>query len=150
THAVMVAVKQMLADGLAPDDVDAITGPVMGHPKSATFRTGDIVGIDTLVHVADNCHAALKSDEEQGVFEVPAYIRLMVEKGLLGDKTRGGFYRKAKDGSLETFDPYTLAYRPRAGDPGIKKTIKDIEKVEAPAARVKRLVADPGKAGQFA
>jgi 3-hydroxyacyl-CoA dehydrogenase len=150
THAMMVAMHQMLTDKLAPEDIDAITGPAMGHPKSASFRTGDIVGIDTLVHVADNCHQSLVHDEERQVFEVPAYIRAMVEKKLLGDKTKGGFSRKGKDGSFETFDPYTLEYRAKGGDEAIKKAIKSIEKVEDPAARVKKLVADQGKAGQFA
>jgi 3-hydroxyacyl-CoA dehydrogenase len=150
THAMMVAIHQMLEDGLAPEDIDAITGPAMGHPKSASFRTGDVVGIDTLVHVADNCHHSLWHDEERKVFEVPSYIRAMVEKKLLGDKTKGGFSRKGKDGSFETFDPYKLEYRPKGGDEGIKKATKKIEKIEDPAARVKALIADPGKSGQFA
>jgi 3-hydroxyacyl-CoA dehydrogenase len=150
THAMMVAMHQMITDALAPEDVDAITGPAMGHPRSASFRTGDIVGIDTLVHVADNCFAALTGDEERAVFEVPAYIRTMVERKLLGDKTKGGFLRKGKDGGFETFDPYKLEYRAKGGDDGIKKAVKGIEKVEDPGARVKKLAADPGKAGQFA
>ncbi len=150
THAMLAAIHQMIADGLAPEDVDAITGPAMGHPKSASFRTGDIVGLDTMVHVADNCFAALTADEERPVFEIRAYIRAMLDKKLLGDKTRGGFYKKGKDGAIETFDPYTLAYRPKGGDDAIKKAVKSIEKIEDPAARVKKLVADPGKAGQLA
>jgi len=150
THAMMLAIHEMLAEGLAPEDIDAITGPAMGHPRSASFRTGDIVGIDTLVHVADNCHASLTRDEERKVFEVPSYIRAMVEKKLLGDKTKSGFSRKAKDGGFETFDPYKLEYRPKGGDEGIKKAVKGAEKVEDPAARARKLVADPGKAGAFA
>jgi len=150
THAMMAAIHQMIADGLAPEDVDAITGQAMGHPRSASFRTGDIVGIDTLVHVADNCFATLTGDEERAVFEVPGYIRTMVEKKILGDKTKGGFFKKGKDGAIETFDPQKLEYRPRGGDEAIKKAVKSIEKIEDPAARVKKLVADPGKAGQLA
>jgi 3-hydroxyacyl-CoA dehydrogenase len=150
THAMLAGIHQMIEGGLAPEDVDALTGPAMGHPRSASFRTGDMVGIDTLVHVADNCFAALTGDEERGVFEVPGYIRAMAEKKLLGDKTRGGFFKKGKDGAIETFDPYKLEYRPRGGDEAIKKTVKSIEKVEDPAARLRKLVADPGKAGAFA
>ncbi len=150
THAMMAAIHQMLADGLAPEDVDAVTGPAMGHPKSASFRTGNLVGVDTLVHVADNCFAALTHDEERKVFEVPGYIRAMVERKLLGDKTKGGFFRKGKDGGFETLDPRTLEYRPKGGDEAIEKAVKGIEKVEDPAARVKKLVNDPGKAGQLA
>jgi 3-hydroxyacyl-CoA dehydrogenase len=149
THATMVAIHLMLEEGLSPEDVDAITGVAMAHPKSAIFRTGDIVGIDTFVHVADNCYSSLERDEERDLFKVPDYIRGMFEKKLLGDKTQGGFYRKSKEG-LETFDPKTLAYRAHGGDETIKKATKSCEKVEDSAARMKKLANDPGKAGQFA
>jgi 3-hydroxyacyl-CoA dehydrogenase len=149
-HAMMATIHLMLEEGLAPEDVDAITGAAMAHPKSASFRTADLVGLDTFAHVADNCFASLASDPDRKVFEVPGYIRAMVDKKLLGNKTKGGFYKKGKDGSVETFDPKTLAYRPKGGDEGIKKACKSIEKVESPAERVKKLVADPGKAGAFA
>jgi 3-hydroxyacyl-CoA dehydrogenase len=149
-HAMMATIHQMLADGLSPEDVDAITGVAMAHPRSASFRTADVVGLDTFVHVAENCFASLTEDEDRKVFEVPAYIRAMVERKILGDKTRGGFYKKGKDGAIQTLDPATLEYRARGGDDGIKKAIKGIDKIEDPAARVKKLVADPGKVGQFA
>ncbi len=149
THAMMVGIHQMLADGLAPEDVDAITGTPMGHPKSASFRTADLVGLDTFIHVADNCHAALTQDEEREVFVVPSFIRKMAESKLLGNKTKGGFYKKVgKD--IQTFDPQKLAYRPKGGDAAIKETCKAIGKVENVAGRVKKLVSDEGKAGQFA
>jgi len=149
THAMMATIHQMMKDDLTPEDVDAITGAPMGHPKSASFRTADLVGVDTFVHVATNCYESLTSDEERDVFEVPDYIRSMVEKKLLGDKTKGGFYKKGKDG-VETLDPKTLQYRAKAGDPSIKETTKAISKIEDPKARLKKLVADTGKAGQFA
>jgi 3-hydroxyacyl-CoA dehydrogenase len=149
-HAMMTAIHLMLEHKLAPEDVDAITGEPMAHPKSASFRTADLVGVDTFVHVADNCHAALVGDEDRSTFEVPAYIRAMVEKKLLGDKTKGGFYRKAADGSIETFDPYTQQYRPRGGDKAIRNACKELAAIEDPRERLRRLVADPGKAGQFA
>ena len=112
-HAMLTTIHLMLEEGLAPEDVDGITGEPIGHPKSASFRTADLVGVDTFVHVADNCYASLTADEDRKVFETPAFIRAMVEKKLLGDKTRGGFYKRAKDGSIETLDPRTLQYRPR-------------------------------------
>ncbi len=149
-HAMMTAIHLMLSEGLTPEDVDAITGVAMAHPKSASFRTADVVGIDTFIHVADNCHASLTNDEDRAVFEVPAYIRTMAERKLLGDKTKGGFYRRGKDGSIETLDPKTLEYRGKAGDESIKKATRSAEKVEDPAARVKKLASDQGKAGQFA
>ncbi len=149
THAMMLAIHQMLADGLSPEDIDAITGEPMGHPKSASFRTADLVGVDTLVHVADNCFSSLTGDEERKVFEVPAYIRTMVEKKLLGDKTKGGFYRKGKEG-IDTLDPKTLEYRARGGDKEIKNATKELGKIEDPRERVRKLLAAPGKTGDFA
>jgi 3-hydroxyacyl-CoA dehydrogenase len=74
----------------------------------------------------------------------------MIDKKILGDKTKGGFYRKAKDGGFETLDPATLTYRPKGGDDGIRKATKSIEKLDSAADRVKKLVADQGKAGAFA
>lgn len=149
THAMLTAIHLMIEEGLAPEDIDALTGVAMAHPKSASFRTGDIVGLDTFAHVADNCYSALERDEDREVFKLPAYIRSMIEKKLLGDKTKGGFYRKTKDG-LETLDPVKLEYRPHGGDEAIKKAAKACEKIEDPAARVKKLVNDPGRAGQLA
>ena len=150
THAMMVGIHQMLEDDLAPEDVDAITGAPMGHPKSASFRTADLVGLDTFTHVADNCFATLKEDEERKVFEVPPYIRAMVERKQLGDKTKGGFYRRAADKQIETLDPKTGEYRGKGGDEGVKAKAKSIGKLEDPGERLRKLVADPGKAGAFA
>jgi 3-hydroxyacyl-CoA dehydrogenase len=148
-QAMMGTIHQMLKDGLTPEDVDNISGTPMAHPKSASFRTADIVGLDTFMHVADNCYNALPNDEERETFKVPAFIKTMVEKKLLGDKTKGGFYRKeGKD--LRTLDPQTGEYRAKGGDEGIKALTKTIAKIEDPRERVKALVADQGKAGQFA
>jgi 3-hydroxyacyl-CoA dehydrogenase len=151
-HAMMTAIHLMLAEGLTPEDVDAITGEPMAHPKSASFRTADLVGVDTLVHVAENCFAALPNDEDRKIFEVPDYIRGMVEKKILGDKTKstGGFYRRTPDGQVETLDPKTLAYRARGGDKEIRNVTKELAKVEEPRERVRKLVDAPGKTGEFA
>jgi 3-hydroxyacyl-CoA dehydrogenase len=150
THAMLTGIHLMLEDKLAPEDVDNITGSPMGHPKSASFRTADLVGLDTFVHVADNCYAALKGDEELEVFKVPPYIRAMVEKKILGDKTKGGFYRKGANKEIETFDPYKAEYRAKGGDESIKATTKALSKIEDTKERIKKLVADQGKAGTFA
>lgn len=149
-HAMMVTIHQMLADKLTPEDVDNITGAPMAHPKSASFRTADLVGLDTFVHVAENCFTSLTDDEDRKVFEVPAFIRAMVEKKLLGNKTKAGFYRKGAAKEIDTFDPYTLDYRAKGGDPKIKETTKAISKVEDPKERLRKLVADGGPAGAFA
>ncbi|ACY19162.1 3-hydroxyacyl-CoA dehydrogenase/enoyl-CoA hydratase family protein [Haliangium ochraceum] len=149
THAMMGSLHLMQEMGLSPEDLDQITGVPMGHPKSATLRTADMVGLDTLVHVVENCHASLTEDEDREVFTVPEFVRGMVERKQLGNKTKGGFYRKTKAG-IETFDPSTGEYRPRAGDEAIKKTCKNIAKDADPRSRVRKLVAAEGKVGEFA
>ncbi|HUH01384.1 MAG TPA: 3-hydroxyacyl-CoA dehydrogenase family protein, partial [Kofleriaceae bacterium] len=148
-HSMMVAIHLMLEKGLAPEDLDQITGVPMGHPKSATFRTGDMVGLDTLVHVVDNCHAMLTDDEDREVFKAPDFIRSMIEKKQLGDKTRGGFYKKTGDGIL-TLDPKTGDYRARGGDDKIRNACKELAKIEDPRERVRKLVATEGIVGEFA
>jgi 3-hydroxyacyl-CoA dehydrogenase len=147
-HAMMTTVHEMLNDKLTPEDVDNITGSPMGHPKSASFRTADLVGLDTFVHVSDNCFNALPNDEDRKAFEIPAFIKTMVEKKLLGNKTKAGFYKREGKDTL-TFDPYTSAYRAKGGDEAIKGTTKGLSKIEDPKARVKALMADTGKAGTF-
>lgn len=149
-HAIMSVIQLMEKEGLSFEDVDSITGVPMGHPKSATFRTADIVGIDTFAHVADNCFNALTSDEDRTVFEVPAYIRKMVEQKILGDKTKGGFYKKGKTGEIETLDHNVFAYRPKATDETITKACKALSKIEDPKVRIAKLVATEGKTGEFA
>src|SRR5580658_2037802 len=149
-HAMLLAIHLMLEEGLSPEDVDGLTGEPLGHPKSASFRTADIVGLDTLVHVAENCVTSLPNDEDRAVFEVPPYIRSMVEKKLLGDKAKGGFYRKGKDGAIETLDPKTLEYRARGGDKEIRALCKELATVEDPAERIRRLVDLGGSAGSAA
>ncbi len=142
-----LTMNEMLDAGLTPEDVDAITGPPMGHPKSASFRTADMVGLDTFKHVSDNCYEALVDDPERDVFKPPHFMVAMVEQKILGNKTRGGFYRKTREG-IQTFDPVKLEYRPKAGDADIKKFCKSLK--GSPEARVKALVENDGPAGQFA
>lgn len=150
-HSMMTTIHLMLEEGLKPEDVDNITGTPMGHPRSASFGTADLVGLDTFVHVADNCFKALPDDEERKVFEVPAFIRQMVEKKLLGNKTKAGFYKRGKTKTdAQAIDPATVEYRPKGGDEEIAKATKKIAKIEDPKERVRALVTDQGKAGQFA
>ncbi len=143
-HGMMTAIHLMLEEGLSPEDVDALTGEPLGHPKSASFRTADLVGLDTFVHVAENCFAS--PDEDRPVFEVPPFLRAMVERKLLGDKTKGGFYRKGKDGSIETLDPKTLEYRARGGDKEIRNLTKQLVQIEDTPERLRKLVFGPGGA----
>jgi 3-hydroxyacyl-CoA dehydrogenase len=146
-YSMSLTMNEMLEANLTPEDVDAITGPPMGHPKSASFRTADMVGLDTFKHVSDNCYAALPDDPDRDVFKLPEFMSVMVERKLLGNKTRGGFYKKTKEG-IQTFDPVKLEYRPKSGDDEIKKFCKSLK--GTPAERVKALVDNDGPAGQFA
>src|SRR5262249_52887490 len=148
-YSMMTTIHAMLERGLAPEDIDAITGIAMAHPKSATFRTADVVGLDTVGHLAANCEAALTADEERASFKTPEYIARMIERNQLGDKTKGGFYKKQGDAVL-TLDPASGEYRPKAGDAEIAKATKAVARVEDPRARVKQLAAAPGKTGEFA
>lgn len=148
-HAMMAAIHQMLADGLTPEDVDAIAGTPLGRPKSAAFRTADMVGLDTFLHVVDNCHNALTDDEDRAVFEVPAYMRTMAEKKQLGDKTKGGFYKKTPGGVL-TLDPTTGDYREKKTTKEISTVVKGLRDLGDVGERLRAIVADEGPAGRFA
>jgi 3-hydroxyacyl-CoA dehydrogenase len=96
-HGLMLALRLAQELGLGPDEVDDLTGPLIGRPKSATFRTLDLVGVDVAVAVADHCYADLAQDPRREDFVVPPVMRSLVERGALGEKSGAGFYRK--DGS---------------------------------------------------
>ena len=145
-HSMMTTIHLMIERGLAPEDVDAITGVAMAHPKSATFRTADVVGLDTVGHVAENCYKSLLTDEDRATFATPPYIKNMIERGQLGDKTKGGFYKKQGE-ALSTLDPRTGEYRAKAGDAEIAKATKALSRIEDPRERVKQLVAAAGATG---
>ncbi len=148
-QAMMSTIHLMLEHKLTPEDVDAISGLPMGHPKSASFRTADMVGLDTLGHVIKNCYETLLQDEERATFATPPFIAAMIEKGQLGDKTKGGFYKRVgKD--ITTLDPYTGEYRAKGGDEAIAKACKAVAKTEDVAERLRKLVATPGIVGEFA
>lgn len=112
TYGMMITLDVMQRLGLGADEVDALTGPAIGRPKSATFRTLDVVGLDTFVHVADNCKSSVADPAEAAVFTVPEPLREMVRRGWLGQKSKQGFFKKEKDGIL-TLDLESMEYRPR-------------------------------------
>ena len=137
--------------GLTVDEVDKLTGPVLGRPKSATFRTCDVVGLDTLVHVANGLKANCPNDEEKALFELPSYISKMVENKWLGSKSGQGFYKKVKtaDGKSEihSLDLQTLEYRPSQK---VKfATLEMTKPVDDLKQRTKMLFAGMDKAGDF-
>ena len=109
-------IEALESGGYSVEEIDAITGPSLGRPKSATFRTMDIAGLDVLAHVLRNLHDRLPL-EARGAFAVPRLLERMIEKGLVGEKAGQGFYKRVKkaDGESEilAIDPATLAYRPQ-------------------------------------
>jgi 3-hydroxyacyl-CoA dehydrogenase len=116
TFSMLNALRLMGSLGMTVEEVDACTGPAIGQPKSATFRTADIVGIDVLVHVVKNIYESVPNDESREVYRVPVLVEEMVRRGWLGDKTGQGFYKRVKgDGEREilTLDEHTMEYRPR-------------------------------------
>lgn len=116
TFAMMETLRLMAELGLTIEEVDAATGPILGRPRSATFRTIDVVGVDVLAHVVRNLYANLTSDESRELFRVPKMIEQLLERGWLGEKSGKGFYRRVrKNGESEilTLDLETMEYRPR-------------------------------------
>ena len=136
---------------LSVDEIDALTGPIIGRPKSATFRTGDVVGLDTLVKVAkgvaDNC----PNDEAKDQFMIPEWLDKMIANNWLGDKTGQGFFKKTKGAGGEkeilTLNLDTLEYAPRV-KPKFA-TLETAKPIEDLYSRLKMLVAGQDKAGEF-
>ena len=136
--------------GLSVEEVDKLTGPVIGRPKSATFRTVDVVGLDTLVHVANGIYENCPNDEAHELFKLPIFINTMMDNKWLGSKTKQGFYKKVvTDGKKEilSLDLDTLEYRSkkRAKFATLELT-KTVDKV---IDRFKILVNGKDKAGEF-
>src|SRR5262249_1983213 len=116
TFSMLGALRLMGTLGMTIEEVDACTGPAVGWPKSATFRTAGLVGLDVLVHVVKNIYETAPNDESHEMYRVPQLVEEMVKRGWLGDKTGQGFYKKVKgqgDKEILTLDPATMDYRPR-------------------------------------
>ncbi|MBC7606385.1 MAG: 3-hydroxyacyl-CoA dehydrogenase/enoyl-CoA hydratase family protein [Burkholderiales bacterium] len=136
-------VKEM---GLTIEEVDKLTGPVIGRPKSATFRTVDVVGLDTLVHVANGIYDNCPNDEAHALFKLPDFVNKMIEKNWLGSKTNQGFYKKV-DKDILTLDLDTLEYRP--SKKASFATLELTKSIDKPIDRFKILVDGKDKAGEF-
>ena len=128
------------------EEIDTLTGQLVGNPKSATFRTADLVGLDVLQDVANNLYEKVEDDERREAFQVPEVMERLVEEGRLGEKTKAGFYKKV-DGEIKSLDPesfeYTSAEEQELGD------IKSIKKAGELADRLQALYQDTGRAGTF-
>lgn len=150
-YGIMAIFKLVEKMALTIDEVDALTGPIIGRPKSATFRTADVVGIDTLVKVAKGVYDSCPNDEARDTFIIPSWIQKMVDNNWLGDKTGQGFFKKTKGGGSEkeilTLNLQTMEYGPRQKPkfPSVEaaKPIDDLK------TRLKALYTGMDKAGEF-
>ncbi len=137
--------------GLTIEEVDKLTGQILGRPKSATFRTADVVGLDTLVHVANGLKQNCPNDEANHLFEIPAYVKKMIENNQLGNKTKQGFYKKVKkengESEILALDLQTGEYRPmKKVKFASLETAKAIDNLQQ---RIKFLFESQDKAGEF-
>jgi 3-hydroxyacyl-CoA dehydrogenase len=135
---------------LSVEEIDKLTGPVIGHPKSATFRTADLVGLDTLAHVATGLYEGMPGDEAHDLFELPDFVQKMLQNKMLGDKTKQGFYKKTKvDGKREilALDLKTFEYRPK--QKAKFATLAMTQTIDKVIDRFKVLVKGKDKAGEF-
>ena len=148
----IMAVFKLKKDlNLSIKEIDTLTGPLTGKPKSATFRTADVVGIDTLVKVANNVYKDCPNDEARELFAIPDYVNKLVEKNWLGDKTGQGFYKKSKDEKGEKvileLDPLTFEYKPSLKSKMASVTIaRSIDNLKD---RLKSLHGGKDKAAEF-
>ncbi len=143
-YAQLQALRHVTDGDYTIKEVDTLTGPLAGRPKSATFRTADVVGLDVLVDVTKNLYAKAEHDESRAAFQVPDLLQRLVDEGRLGQKTRAGFYKK-EDGEIKSVEPDTLAYT-------ATENALDVSHIAAAGdldARLRALYADDGRAGAF-
>ncbi|MBP7476315.1 MAG: 3-hydroxyacyl-CoA dehydrogenase/enoyl-CoA hydratase family protein [Pyrinomonadaceae bacterium] len=147
----MATIHEMIAGGWTPTEVDQMTGKAIGHASSATFRTSDLVGLDVTAHVTNNLYPAVPDDEDRDVFVLPELIQTLLDKKLLGDKTKGGFFKKSKDAEgkrvILELDLNTFEYKPQ-----VKTKFPSIDAakaIEDNAKRVKALVWGDDRVGEF-
>ncbi|HBE81320.1 MAG TPA: 3-hydroxyacyl-CoA dehydrogenase/enoyl-CoA hydratase family protein [Pyrinomonadaceae bacterium] len=147
----MATIHEMIAMGFTPTEVDQMTGKAIGHASSATFRTSDLVGLDVTAHVTNNLYPAVPDDEDRDVFRLPELIQTLLDKNLLGDKTKGGFFKKSTDAEgkrqILELDLTTFEYKPQ-----VKTKFPSLDAAKAiddRAQRVKKLVWGEDRVGEF-
>jgi 3-hydroxyacyl-CoA dehydrogenase len=155
-YGVIQILKQVESGAFTIEEVDAMTGPPLGRPKSATFRTLDLAGIDILAHVVENLHERLPDEAARSQFVLPAFVERMVERKMIGEKAGQGFYKRVRKGDASsesteseifTLDPATLEYRPRKSPrlPALEaaSAISDVRE------RVRTLYEGKDRVGEF-
>ncbi|MBP7734359.1 MAG: enoyl-CoA hydratase/isomerase family protein [Spirochaetes bacterium] len=151
-HGIGKTMQAMIQEGLTIPEVDAIFGPAMGRPKTAIFKTGDMVGLDTMVHVCQNTYDMCPDDEERDVFLVPDFVKAMVDKKLLGNKTKAGFYKKEV---TPEFKKISLVINPATGNYEEAKKIEfpclaEAKKAATLADKLKAVLYGDDRGAQFA
>ncbi len=151
TFSMFSGINAMIDLGLTVEAVDKLTGPIVGNPKSASFRTADLVGLDTLLHVADNVYEGTPDDERREMFKAPEFISAMLEKKLLGEKTKQGFYKKSKDSEgkrvILSLDYKTLEHTPQEK---VKfGSLEAAKNISGTGGKIKSLFYAKDTAGQF-
>ncbi len=151
TFGALHAIRIMLEDGYSIEEIDKITGPAVGRPKSATLRTFDIVGLDVFAHVIKNLYEALPDDDERDMFVAPEFLQSMVTRGILGNETKVGFYKRQKaEGDKKEFlviDPSTLEYR--QSEKVKLPSLEMAKNIEDTSERIKTLTWSKDRAGSF-
>jgi len=149
--SIMAIMKVMEEMDMTVEEIDALTGPFIGKPKSATFRTTDVVGLDTMVKVSKGVYENCPDDERRDIFNIPDFVTKMEAEGMLGDKTKKGFYRKSKDENgkrvIEALDLKTFEYKPKT-KPRFE-TIGNCRNIENLKDRFKKIAKQTDKAADF-
>ena len=145
-YGMAVTMNTAIEHGLTVEEVDKLTGTVVGRPKSATFRTADVVGLDTMINVSNTSYNNLDDDEERDQFKIPDFLQKLVDDGNLGAKTKAGFYKKTDDGIL-SLDLKTGEYGPQ------KKVRFDGFRLakdrQSPGEKIKAMAYSDDKGGKF-
>jgi 3-hydroxyacyl-CoA dehydrogenase len=150
TYAGMQGMRYAFDHGYTVNEIDDITGPLIGHPKTASFRLGDLVGIDIMYHVAQNLYDAAPEDEEREVIQPPEFLTEIVKRGWLGNKSGQGFYKQVKTETGREFyalDLHTLEYQPQ--EKTYYDSVIEAESCETLGERLRLLMSKDDRAAQF-
>lgn len=149
-YAIMYIFHLMEKMNLSVDEIDALTGPAIGRPKSATLRTSDVVGLDTLVKVAQFVHSACPNDEAKELFKIPAWLDQMVKNNWLGDKTGQGFYKKEKKDGKTIYPSLDIKSLEYSVKPKVKfPTFEQLKQTDDLKKKMKIAISGTDKAGEF-
>ncbi len=151
TYGALVTMRTMIEDGYTIEEVDRMTGQAVGRPKSATFRTFDIVGLDVLAHVAKNLYEAVPEDEDREAFVAPEFLEGMISRGILGSKSGGGFYKqqRGEGGAKEIWTLDHASFNYRAPQKPKLPALDAAKNVERLPERIKSLVYGTDRVGAF-